>query len=202
MSLWQKIKNIFGGTPEEQPQEIHSPSAPNRTKAASRPRATEEATPVRKNEHSNASTTGKIPISYDPNLIGQLQDDHQTLLREFTQVNFLASDDQFENALTALVKFRSKLLNHLHLENLKLYVYLQYSLTDKPEGYAQMRAFRKEMDAIGKVALDFFDRYEKEGLSAENKNEFLIDLSKIGNVLSKRIQQEEERLYTMYRDLA
>lgn len=152
--------------------------------------------------HAAPPSQGSVSISYDAHLITQLKKDHEHLLNEFKQINLLIQDNRFEEGLNTLVTFRSRLLNHLHLENLKLYIYLQYALKDKPEEFTKMRLFRKEMDAIGKVALEFFAKYDDEKISYANKAAFLSELTMVGNVLGKRIEQEESRLYTMYKELA
>ncbi|MGL4667586.1 MAG: hypothetical protein ACRCWR_06620 [Saezia sp.] len=56
------------------------------------------------------------------------------------------------------------------------------------------------MSSTEKVVLEFFAKYEKDGVSSVNKNEFLSEWNMIGDALSQRIQQEESRLYTMYQD--
>jgi len=199
MKFWQKIKNFLGLAPVEQSTEADEMPVPGNTRKVQEPVVPQRPKQVKA---PAALQKGVASISYDPGLITRLQEDHQALLIQFTQVNSLVSGNEFESALKELLSFRSKLLNHLHLENLKLYVYLQSSLSNRQEEYAQMRTFRKEMDSIGKIALDFFDKYEKIKISADNKNDFLAEFGAIGGVLAKRIQQEETRLYAMYRGLA
>lgn len=58
------------------------------------------------------------------------------------------------------------------------------------------------MDSIGKVALEFFAKYDNEKISYANKAGFLSELIMVGIVLGKRINQEESRLYPMYNKLA
>ena len=147
-------------------------------------------------EKASASTTPGI--SYDPELIGQLADEHQSLLSIFGEMSDAAEKQNWPLTQKHLKSFATALRGHLLAENVKLYVYLSKSFASDPETQNIAKEFRKEMMHIGRAVNQFVTRYEVAAWSEEMKENFSSELAGIGEVLVKRIEHEEQSLYPLY----
>lgn len=138
-------------------------------------------------------------IEYDPGLLPKLHEEHVALLALAAQTEHAVRHDDLQNAAAYLAQFGTLLTSHLYTENIKLYLYLQYTLTPDSDEYREMRHLRKEMDGIGNVVTRCIENYRQIDRHPERKNDFLNDLAAVLPVLKKRIATEEGTLYTMYR---
>jgi len=141
-------------------------------------------------------------IRYDPDLIGNLKEDHQSMLEIFTAIGAALDTGELQTVQTRLNQFRAALMDHLLKENVRLYVYLEHFLETDAVSHELMRGFRHEMDGIGRVVVEFLGKYKDIGLHAELAEPFRTDLVAIGEALVSRIRREEEILYPMYLPVA
>lgn len=154
--------------------------------------------------HKNAGAPQAEPaqessgIRYDANLIPNLKQDHQQLFSLFTQICDETEEGNFELVKTRLRALKHTLQSHLVVENVKFYVYLQQHLADDQEASSLIADLRKEMDGIARAAVQFVNRYEASHFTPELAATFRQELAAIGEVLVKRIDTEESRLYTLY----
>ena len=146
----------------------------------------------------NAAMAPGTQICFDEQLIPNLLADHQEFLRLFGEISKAYERGNFSALSKNLDAFSSGLRSHLLLENIKLYVYLQHVLENDEESTAIMDGFRREMKEIGKAVNEFLIKYNKEEWDEDMKTCFHNDLTKIGVVLTKRIQTEEASLYPLY----
>lgn len=151
---------------------------------------------------SAASAPGAVApgtgIHFHPELIGKLSQDHQALLKLFGQTQEAARQGDVALAARQLEAFRVLLQGHLLTENVRLYVYLEHALAADASSHQLMRAFRHEMDDIGKAVVDFLGAYRDLARRPDLTPQFLLALDGIGKVLVERIQREEETLYPLY----
>ncbi|MDP2762804.1 MAG: hemerythrin domain-containing protein [Sideroxyarcus sp.] len=137
-------------------------------------------------------------IRYSPTLVEELKSDHKDLIKLYTQIKADFDRGDYKAVPFRLDEFRVKLQGHLLTENVRFYVYI-----DRVHGQDEMnseliRGFRHEMDGIGRAALAFLKKYETIGLDKDLVSAFTADFAHIGNVLTKRIKQEETVLYPLY----
>jgi hypothetical protein len=137
-------------------------------------------------------------IYYDPVLVVELKQDHQRLLGLYVRIK-----EQFERgdlaALTeGLEEFRLLLQSHLLTEKIRLYIYLEHALANEPDTIELIRRFKQEMDAIGRDVTSFLRKYEALAVNPSLAGQFHQDLDRIGSILNKRIQAEENQLYALY----
>jgi iron-sulfur cluster repair protein YtfE (RIC family) len=137
-------------------------------------------------------------IGYHPQLIQELEHDHQQLLAVFTQITAAHKAGDLSKTASLLNNFRSGLSAHLLKENVRLYIYLERALAKDPSSHALVHQFRTEMDGIGKAVLDFLARYRHIADDPSLAGSFGADLAAIGNVLVQRIRSEEDTLYPLY----
>lgn len=162
----------------------HSSPAPDDTRAQPSPAQT-----------GTAPGTG---IRYSPSLIDELKRDHKQLLATYTAIKAAFDQGDYVRVSAKLAEFRIGLQGHLLTENVRFYIYL-----DRVHGQDEMnsdliRGFRKEMDGIGRAALNFLKKYEMIGVDKELAGAFAKDFAEIGTVLGERIQREESTLYPLY----
>ncbi len=152
------------------------------------------ATPAQQEAHTAPGTE----IRFAPDLINSLQDDHQTLLRLYGEIDKAFKEKRYAEVSSMLENFKSGLNAHLLTENVRLYIYLDRSLAHDPASSDLIRSFRKEMDDIARVALGFLKKYETIGVDEDLASHFATDFATIGKVLVERIQKEENTLYPLY----
>ena len=104
----------------------------------------------------------------------------------------------YEEVAKKLVHFRSSLQAHLLTENVRLYIYLSHSLANDEINSELIHEFRREMDAIARVAMNFLKKYDTIGVDKELAGAFAKDFATIGQVLTERIEKEERVLYPLY----
>ncbi|HEY6095780.1 MAG TPA: hemerythrin domain-containing protein [Gallionellaceae bacterium] len=138
-------------------------------------------------------------ISYDPNLIAELKLDHSHLLSLFANIISTTNQRNEKLLVEQLNEFGQKLRGHLLKENVRFYVYLKNSLRSDENSLAIMQDFSHEMQQIGRAVTDFLHKY----ISVPQWDDaqwavFDRDLNAVGKVLGRRIESEEDTLYTLY----
>ena len=146
-------------------------------------------------QFASAPGTG---IRYSPTLIDELKKDHKQLLATYMAIKASFDGGDYRTVSAKLNEFRIGLQGHLLTENVRFYIYL-----DRVHGQDEMnsdliRGFRREMDGIGRTALNFLKKYETIGVDKELAGAFAKDFAEIGTVLGERIQREESVLYPLY----
>lgn len=162
------------------------------------PTASPTATNTRSGNEGEARYAKGTTIRYDESLVDKLKTDHQELLAQFSEMTLAVEISAYDKCNEILGRFKARLTDHLLIENVKLYVFLDCHLESDGMNATLVRNFRQEMDKIGKVVMDFLRRYQKLTVSAANAAEFKRELAAIGNVLVDRINREEATLYSMY----
>ena len=137
-------------------------------------------------------------IHYHSDLVPELLNDHQILLKHFGEIVEAEKRGEFHRLPDLLEEFGSVLRGHLLKENVKLYIYLQHALANDPDNAVLMQGFRTEMHGISRTVTKFLKRYGQKEWDRQRREQFGADLDKIGEVLVRRIQTEEEVLYPLY----
>lgn len=137
-------------------------------------------------------------IRFQPELVPQLKTDHQNLIGIYLDIKTAFEGGDYEEVAKKLVHFRSSLQAHLLTENVRLYIYLSHSLANDEINSELIHEFRREMDAIARVAMNFLKKYDTIGVDKELAGAFAKDFATIGQVLTERIEKEERVLYPLY----
>lgn len=145
-----------------------------------------------------SATAPSTQIQYSPDLIKQLVADHRKLLGIYQEIKQSFADGDYTRVLRALDEFRRSLQGHLLTENVRMYVYLDRHLAGDESNSNLIRGFRREMDGIGKMVMNFLKKYESIGVDANLAEAFYKDFASIGAVLAERIKKEEQMLYPLY----
>lgn len=136
---------------------------------------------------------------FDPKLVDLLVSEHRELVACVGRLEAAANRGQAALALHELEEFRSRLTDHLLVENTRFYLYVKAALTaHDPESAALARQFQREMSEIGKTVLSFVDRYLAVEAPPLTSSAFRRDLNEIAGALANRIAREEATLYPLY----
>lgn len=203
-SFLSRVRYLFGGGEEQ-----HVPSSPksrsNRFSFA----------------HSSKETLDKEPglshISYDEELIGNLNRDHRELEKLFVQTTERLTEGKYLEAKHSLEDFYQLLRDHVIEENVKLYCGLDSMFRDIDENNRGLaKEMKSEMMQIQLAIKSFVSPYLKVGFNSESSAAFLAvwvgqagdspeaietQRSSIFSQLKTRIAKEEGRLYRVYESI-
>jgi regulator of sigma D len=143
-------------------------------------------------------TAAPEKISYDADLVNRLKGEHQELVQVFTSIKSVATEGHFRELPALMEHFKLTFLNHVALENVKFYVYMQKHLALDEETLSFITGVRKEMNGIARSVVRFIDTHLAVLPSPATVADFNSELDQIGDVLVRRVQMEENRLYTLY----
>lgn len=137
-------------------------------------------------------------ITYDPELIDRLKNQHQELIALYTKIKEADESLDYDVVRSTLTEFKNLFHSHILLENVKLYIYLKHVFAADEDSSAIAMEMRKEMGSIGKVVNQFIQKYTAPVWTDVMKISFADELEIIGAALVDRINMEEESLYTLY----
>ncbi len=138
------------------------------------------------------------PLSYDPDLIPRLTQEHHALERLYNEIKQSHGAKDFAALERALQKFQLTLNLHLATENAEFYGYLYKNLHKNSAEHTVLRDCWTEMQDLGNAVLELVAKHKESGLSADTHTAFGMQLERIGTALLKRIRHEEDKLYGMY----
>ena len=137
-------------------------------------------------------------ISYNPNLIAKLKDDHQELFAVYTRLHESATSARFTKITDDLIVLRRAFNGHILLENVRFYVYLERLLKDHPEEKNYVHSLRKDMNGIASAVSSFCEKWITTTVTTFTQATFAAELQGIGGALTSRVELEETTLYTLY----
>ncbi len=130
------------------------------------------------------------------NLINELKQEHQRIIRIFNKVNELGIGSK--SGQKELLEAKQCLLDHLKKEDEYLYPLLNEAAKKNVYIKQTLKSFADDLDKISEAALVFFDKYASGGMGKE----FAKDFGEIDTKLSKRIRKEETILYDLFNSLS
>lgn len=145
---------------------------------------------------SKPVTTGGI--AFDPGLVERLKGEHQELVNIFTAINVAAAESRFHQLPDLLASMKLAFQTHIMLENVKFYGYVQQHCASDPNASDFISEVRKDMDGIARTLVRFVNTHTATLPTLDTVSNFKAELDQIGNVLLKRVQLEESRLYSLY----
>jgi len=151
------------------------------------------------NDHPAVEPTGKAGgITYDPQLVDRLKQEHQELMRILTEIKKATAQCHFSQLPGLLADFKHVFLNHVGTENVKIYVYMQQHWETDADTLSFVSGVRKEMNEIARVVMKFIDAHLATAPSPVSVMMFNAELEKVGAALQKRMEVEETRVYALY----
>lgn len=128
-------------------------------------------------------------------LIDELKRDHQKIIEALNKVSTLGSFSVEGRSILATVK--ADLLAHLKKEDAQFYPVLHTAAKSDPSLQRTLDIFAKDMGEISKNALEFFDKWSKEGSDLE----FSKDFGRLYTALNQRISREENIIYKKFDEI-
>jgi len=129
-------------------------------------------------------------------LTQKFQKDHKDLVSQITSITKAVSEDKIHKAKQELKKFKLAILGHFMEEDIKLYWYLKNYYKDYETTMDTIEEFEKSMKVVQRDLLHFLDYYSREDIKIDYTFDRKFD--SIVDFLSKRIETEENTLYTLY----
>ncbi|MDR2220851.1 MAG: hemerythrin domain-containing protein [Methylobacillus sp.] len=154
--------------------------------------------PAPQRASSDTSQSSTRSIRYDPELVGNLREDHKQLVAMYKALGDDVRAGVYTKIPHALLAFKTRLDAHLLIENVRFYVYLEQSMADDHENLALIRGFRSEMNKIARGVVEFVRRYQSTTVTTDNVDTFIEEYGAVGTLLAMRIEHEESNLYTLY----
>jgi hypothetical protein len=127
-------------------------------------------------------------------LIDALEQDHREILGHLLRIR--AADYRRDVSLSELRQARDKFLRHVGRDEQAVFRPLQAHAAHATMG----RQSQRQMQALTKEMLAFFDRYDQPEGPAFGI-EFAMDLGRLTQRLRHRMQFEEDRLYPLVRGM-
>lgn len=139
-------------------------------------------------------------ISYHPELLEHLRQDHQELLTLLAAIAQLLLEQQLDQALGLLARLRRDVQSHVLRERVQLYVYLEHLLASGDPAHALVHKMHRQLNGIASQALALTDRHEQALPTAgpSHPEELLHDIETLTQMLVGHMQQEEDVVYPLY----
>lgn len=137
--------------------------------------------------------------AYDPFLIDSLEQDHLDLMVLYKAMwsdGYYRQD--FEGLAATIEQFKADFQSHILKENVKLFTYLEQTLAENPLLLKLVREFRHDINNVASTIIPFCKKYGITPFSLSMENEFEHDYAKVGELLSKRLESEEQEIYPLY----
>ncbi|NVJ58785.1 MAG: hemerythrin domain-containing protein [Gammaproteobacteria bacterium] len=150
--------------------------------------------------HNLDSTSFDSTLIYDPNLIDVLKYEHSELIVLYESMwkqGFEKKD--YQKLARTIELFKVDFQSHILKENVKLFVYLEKSISKEQNALKLVKTFHHEINDIATAVLPFCKKYGITPYTLEMEKDFERDYLQIGHVLKTRIEAEESQLYTLYR---
>ena len=154
---------------------------------------------VNKNTENNPVPLPGTELNFYPDLIENLKDDHRNLLALYTKMSEALENENYNQLAELFTQFKVQLHRHILKENLKLYIYLTYAITNDQKSLDTIRDLKTEMQQIGRAVNKFLQHYSQMPWTEEQKKKFPEEFNSTGNILIDRIDREEQSLYPLYR---
>ncbi len=135
-------------------------------------------------------------------LVRGLTTEHRELLELYQEIHGAVTSRKYGAVAKHATRLHDRLHGHMSVENIKLYAELKRQLEKaEPEKRQLVHGLQREMHSIGRAAVGFIHTAESISLSDGNAAQFRADLEGVGDILVRRIRQEEEVLYPLFLSL-
>ena len=130
---------------------------------------------------------------YQQKLIQELNKEHQHLFNLYVQIT---KETNLKKKLNLLKKFYYDYHLHILKEDKQLYAHLLVKYKFQPEKYEFIKQKQDEMKEITNFIENFANKYTN--INSLQTEDFQKDLEILGEALTKRVEFEENELYSFY----
>jgi len=141
--------------------------------------------------------TFKRGVPFDPKLIEKFNGDHRKLVSIAVDIKQQASDTKNKQLVRSMLKtLKVELFAHFAHEEKTLYKYLDALYKNDEDNRELVKEFNKSMHDIQIFVEDFMEKYTDSAVHYDD--EFIKDFDGLVEALAKRIDTEENHLYSLY----
>lgn len=140
----------------------------------------------------------KIP--YKEELVEELVWEHREMSLMLKQIAQAQEDADHIRIFELLNELKKHLSAHLLKEQTHLYLYLKHVTLETGYGHRTFTKLHREMSAIGITVTRFVEKWIMDG-NVFYDEPFLKEFKVIENALTKRIEKEEDGLFSFYTEL-
>jgi hypothetical protein len=150
---------------------------------------------------SNQGTKGQAEgteITYNPRLIVELIEEHKLLMSQLLEIEIAFSNGKIAATHKKLEAFNASLSDHMLNKNIKLYIYMQYSMKHFNNKDVDIAEFKRGMTAASRHANTFIKNHENTLSKGRVKPTFGEDLDTIIQEIATHIEHEKSGLFPYY----
>lgn len=139
-----------------------------------------------------------LPIPHSNTLIPHLKNDHQVIFNLYSEISSAIETQQFEKIHAILGQFHTCFHQHLRQENTQFYAYLKQYFSEQPAQLAQIQHLQQTLQHESVDIFHFLQKWQDQPIDEINLLEFSQEYKNIGQILMRRITQQENELYSLY----
>lgn len=156
--------------------------------------------PGARRRHDSAVPEGDTGVlAYDPDLVGQLKQNHRDLVAAVAAIKMASAACRFDVLPGLLRNFKRAFQAHTAAENARLYAYVQRRHRANSATSDFVIGVRGQMHGISRTVVSFADAHSASAPTHDTLKSFRAELDLIGALLLKRVHVAESRLYHLYR---
>lgn len=140
----------------------------------------------------------KIRFNYSIQMIPELQNAHQDILRQASLLDNAAYEKNVNSSFEGLQALIDMLDAKISLEKSKIYPYLQKTLVNNIDDYTTMRDFRKKTDTLLQAVDALEAKYSNLKQDKRLISDLEEDITKFNGMLVNHIRDIETHLYPLY----
>ncbi len=148
--------------------------------------------------HSAKGQAEGTEITYNPRLIVELIEEHKLLMSQLLGVETAFSNGKIAETHKKLEAFNASLGDHMLKKNIKLYIYMQYSMKHFNNNDVNIAKFKRSMTAASRHANTFIKNHENTLSKGRVKPTFGEDLDTIIQEIATHIEHEKSGLFPYY----
>jgi len=137
-------------------------------------------------------------IAYNPRLIIELIGEHKHLMSQLLEVETAFSNGNIAETHKKLEAFNTSLGNHMLKKNIKLYIYMQYSMKHNNNSDVNIAEFKRGMTAASRHANSFIKNHENTLSKGRIKPSFGEELEAIIQEIATHTEHEKSGLFPYY----
>ena len=160
--------------------------------------STMPTTLIRRKKRVIKTKIKKIKFNYSIEMIAELQQAHQDILRQMSVLDNAAYEKSVDAAFESLQTLFDMLDAKLSLEKSKVYPYLHKTLVNNIDAYTTMRQCRKETDKLASMLDELANKYGNLRQEPNLINSLEEDATKLNTMLIEHIREMETYLYPLY----
>ncbi len=137
-------------------------------------------------------------IAYNPRLIIELIEEHKQLMSKLIEIESAFATGKLDGMHKKLEAFSNALGDLMLKKNIKLYIYMQYSMKHNNNKDVDIAAFKRDMKAVSRHANSFIKSHENTLQKGRVKPSFGDELESIIKEISIHMEHEKSELFPYY----